>query len=56
MSEMLPTFDYAAITTMTGFALQLVQTHATLITWLAGILMVIFVFTYLVNQVNRPPS
>lgn len=51
---MLPEISPSAIQQMLTFALGIVQAHSVLLTWLAGILLFIFVFTYMVNQVNHP--
>lgn len=54
MSQMLPEIGPSAIQQMLEFALGIVQAHGVLLSWLAGILLFVFVFTYLLNQVNHP--
>lgn len=54
MSGLIPEIGPSAIETMLTFGLGIVQAHATLLSWLAGILLVIFVFTYLISLVNHP--
>lgn len=54
MSGLLPEFGPSKIEQMLSFGLGIVQAHSTLLVWLAGILLVMFVFKYLVDQVNQP--
>jgi hypothetical protein len=54
MSGMLPQFEPSIIEQMLAFGLGIVQAHSTLLIWLASILLFMFVFKYLVDQVNQP--
>ncbi len=54
MSGMLPDFGPSNIEKMLTFGMGIVQAHSTLLYWLAGLLLVIFIFSYLIGQLNQP--